>query len=83
MSDVVGYTNDTVALVEKIASASNHQATEVSKVVEGIEVISDVVQTNSATAQQSAAGSEELSSQSQILKDLVGNFKLKDDSENF
>ncbi|MCI8453108.1 MAG: hypothetical protein HFE84_00615, partial [Lachnospiraceae bacterium] len=43
----------------------------------GIDQISSVVQTNSATAQESAAASEELSSQSQLMKKLVGRFKLK------
>ncbi len=42
-----------------------------------MEQISAVIQTNSATAQQSAAASEELSSQSEMLKSLIGQFKLK------
>ena len=41
--------------------------------------ISSVVQTNSATAQESAAASEELSSQSQMLKELTGRFTLRRD----
>ena len=36
------------------------------------------MQTNSATAEESAASSEELSSQAQILKGLVGQFKLRE-----
>ena len=43
----------------------------------GIDQISSVVQTNSATAQESAAASEELSSQSQMMKSLVDRFKLR------
>ena len=39
--------------------------------------ISSVVQTNSATAEQSAAASQELSSQSQLMKQLVGRFQLR------
>ena len=35
-----------------------------------------MVQTNSATSEESAAASEELSGQAQMLKDLVANFKL-------
>ncbi len=34
----------------------------------GIDQISDIVQTNSATAEESAAASEELYGQSQVLK---------------
>jgi methyl-accepting chemotaxis protein len=36
-----------------------------------------VVQTNSATAEESAAASEELSGQAEMLKTLVKEFKLK------
>ena len=38
--------------------------------------ISEVVQSNSATAEESSATSEELSAQSEGLKDLVGKFQL-------
>lgn len=41
----------------------------------GIDQISDVVQTNSATAEESAAASEELYGQSQLLKNRVSRFK--------
>lgn len=64
-------------LVEEIARASNDQSTEISQITLGIEQVSSVVQTNSATAEESAAGSQELSSQAQILKDMVGYFELK------
>ena len=43
-----------------------------------MEQVSAVVQTNSATAEESAAASEELSGQSQILKNLVDKFSLID-----
>ncbi|MEM1485737.1 methyl-accepting chemotaxis protein [Oscillospiraceae bacterium PP1C4] len=69
--------NDTI---QKIAQASVEQANAVNQVTTGIEQISSVVQTNSATAEESAAASEELNSQSQMLKNLVGNFVLGDDS---
>lgn len=39
-----------------------------------------MTQTNSATAQESAAASQELSGQSQLLKDLVARFNLRKDS---
>ena len=43
---------------------------------------SNVVQTNSATSEQSAAASEELSSQANMLKELVKSFSLYSDSSN-
>jgi methyl-accepting chemotaxis protein len=39
--------------------------------------LSQVVQTNSATAEESAAASEELSGQADALKTMVGRFNLK------
>jgi len=40
--------------------------------------ISSVVQSNTATAEESAAASEELSGQAQILNDLMSKFILKE-----
>lgn len=44
---------------------------------EGLDQISDVVHTTSAMAEESAATSEELSNQSQALKNLISEFKMK------
>ena len=64
--------------VEKISQASVQQSESISQVTLGVEQISSVVQTNSATAEESAAASEELSGQAQVMKELVGKFKLRD-----
>lgn len=63
--------------VTRIASASDEQANSIIQVTTGVDQISSVVQTNSATAEESAAASEELSGQAQMLKDLVDRFTLK------
>ncbi|WP_026882768.1 HAMP domain-containing methyl-accepting chemotaxis protein [Clostridium akagii] len=76
---VVGVTK-AATLVGEIAAASNEQATAIYQINKGIEQVSDVVQTNSATAEQSAAASEELSGQASTLKNMVGKFKLKMDA---
>ena len=47
----------------------------------GVDQISAVVQTNSATSEESAAASEELSSQAVMLKQMVGAFTLHDSSK--
>jgi len=64
-------------IVGGIASASNEQANGISQVNSAIEQVSDVVQTNTATAEESAAASEELSSQAEIMKESVAKFKLR------
>ncbi len=69
--------NEMAGIIGQISEASSMQADSIAQITMGIDQISSVVQTNSATAQESAAASEELSSQSQIMKGLVERFKLK------
>jgi methyl-accepting chemotaxis protein len=64
-------------LVTGIAVASNEQATGIAQVNQGIMQVSQVTQTNSATAEESASASEELSTQAEMLRKLVGTFKLR------
>lgn len=72
--------NEMTGIIEQISEASSDQADSIAQIIVGIDQISSVVQTNSATAEESAAASEELSSQSQLMKSLVGRFKLKSGS---
>ncbi len=75
--DAVNDVNEMTGIIGQISEASSEQAYSISQITIGMDQISDVVQTNSATAEESAAASEELSSQSQLMKALVGKFKLK------
>lgn len=74
---VVDKTIEVSSTVNKISIASSEQAQSIGQVTVGVDQISSVVQTNSATAEESAAASEELSGQATILKELVGKFNLK------
>ena len=78
LEEIKGKAQKTILLVDEIAKASNEQANAVVQITQGIEQISVVIQTNSATAEESAAASEELNGQAQVLKELVGQFTLKD-----
>lgn len=70
-------------LVKGISTASNEQASGIAQINKGIEQVSMVVQNNSATAEESAAASEELSSQAEFLKEMVGNFRMKESKSRF
>ncbi len=70
-------TNDVAVINEKISGASRAAADSISQITVGINQISGVVQTNSATSEESAAASEELSGQARMLKELVSEFKLR------
>lgn len=72
---------NSLTLMEQISMASTEQADAVDQVLQGAEQISAVVQTNSATAEESAASSEELSGQANILKELVKKFRLSNEQE--
>lgn len=75
---VVDSANIVNTSIIEIAKASDNQAEAASQVAEGINQIANVVESNSAMAQQCAASSEELSSQSDLLKELVGSFQYFD-----
>ena len=79
----VGETAGKVMVINnKIADSSKKAADSIVKVTIGVDQISNVVQTNSATSEQSAAASEELSSQANMLKELVKSFSLYSGSSN-
>lgn len=64
-------------IVGNIANASNNQATSISQIDIGLAQVSKVVQINSATSEQSAAASEELAGQANILKEQIVQFQLR------
>lgn len=61
-----------------IAESSNNQATATAQIDQALSQVSQVVQTNSATSQQCASASEELSGQVRGLEMQVSRYKLKD-----
>jgi Methyl-accepting chemotaxis protein len=77
LKEILNEIEKVTSLVGNIARASNDQASEIAQITQGIEQVSQVVQTNSATAEESAAASEELSGQAEMLKQMVGVFKLQ------
>ncbi len=68
---------ETESMMKKIVSASESQAINVSHTNIGLSEISEVVQTTSATAQETAAASEELLGQADLLKEQVKTFHLR------
>ncbi len=64
------------ALVADIAQASQKQSSALQMLNQGVLQVSDVVQTNSSTAEESAAASVELSAQADLLQETVSKFKI-------
>lgn len=77
LKEVVAGSVDVSDMVERISVASKEQAISISQITTGIDQIASVVQTNSATAEESAAASEELSGQASTLQVLTEKFTLK------
>ncbi len=57
---------------------STNQAATMQEAEEGVNQISDVIQTNAAVAEESSATSEELSAQATTLDGLIAKFQLPD-----
>jgi|GEM_PF-493265 len=74
---IVKNVDDTANLVKQIATESKDQANAIEKMTVRVNKISDVVQTNSATAEETAASTQELASQSQLISDKLSVYKLK------
>lgn len=75
---IVEQTGNINTLVAKISESLENQSNSVSDLEEGMQRISMVTQANSATAQESAATSEDLLNQMQMLKELVMEFHIKE-----
>lgn len=76
LEEILESVENIASIVSNIAEASVNQASSVGQVNAGITQIADVVQTNSATSEQCAAASAELSSLAGQLQNAVGKYKL-------
>jgi methyl-accepting chemotaxis protein len=88
-SSIVSVTAESLKSVGRIAEAngvtlkeindlSKEQVSSIKEINTGVNQISDVVQANSATAEESAAAAEELSAQANMLENILVQFKLND-----
>lgn len=74
----VGEKSSEVALmVNEITTAAEYQSSSMEQVLTGISQISDVIQNNSASAEESAAASQELSAQATTLQSMVNSFRTR------
>ena len=79
LMEVVESINRSVEIVTKIAHSSEDQVSAISQINTGIDQVTQVIQMNSAAAQESAATSEEMSMQAEVLQGLVRRFKTTND----
>ena len=75
MNAVIDNANSTNALIDDITTQTHAQDEAVQQVRAGMAKISEVVQQNSANAEQSAASCEELNAQATSLREKIAIFK--------
>ena len=78
LTEIVTGINESAKIVGDIAQSSSEQSRDIEHINTGINQVAQVVNQNSATAQESAAASQEMSGQSAMLDELIRQFQLKD-----
>jgi len=63
-------------VIDSISASSKKQAESIASISAGLAQISKVTQSNSSVSEETAAASEELNSQAELLRRLVAYFKL-------
>ena len=76
LEKIVEVTSTVTDVISNIATVSNEQAEEISRIQNNIEAIHRGADDNISVAQGSASVSEELSSQANVLMSLVNRFKI-------
>ncbi len=81
LQDIISGSQMSSQIVQHIADETISQEKSIAEVNSSMLQISSVVQTNSATAQQSAAVSETMSRQAQTLKELIAGFRYQNERQ--
>lgn len=79
LGQIVERSEQISTLMKNITEASEAQADAIVQIDTGVDQISAVVSKNTSTAVGFASASEELSSQSLILKNMIARFRLSED----
>jgi len=78
LHEIVQGIQESTKFIAEIAKASGEQAEGISLVNGEIDQVGRVVSQNTATAEESAASSEEISGQADVLQQLIAHFKLSE-----
>ena len=76
LEKVVADSKEIQKSIDGAARALKEQAESFAQIISGVEHINDVVQTNSATSEECAASSQEMSSQAEELDKLIRSIKV-------
>lgn len=73
---ITNVVQESEVIINGIAESSNYQATAVAQIEQAITQVSQVVQNNSATSEECASASEELSNQASKMRELLSIYNL-------
>ncbi len=76
MEEISRVAGESEEIIRGIAESSNYQASAIDQIDQAVGQVSMVVQTNSATSQQCAAASQELSGQASRMRGLLNVYHL-------
>ena len=82
LDEIVPSIKKTADLVQEITAASEEQASGVDQVSTAVNELDNVAQTNAAASEELAATAEEMTSQSEQLQEIVGFFKLENETSS-
>lgn len=82
LETITNVVQESESIINGIADSSNYQATAVAQIEQAITQVSQVVQTNSATSEECAAASEELSNQAAKMRDMLSIYNLGNSRQN-
>ena len=77
LEEIVSNITEASDIISKISGTLDEQATSIAQINDGINQIAQVVQNNTAIAEESASASEELSNQSEVLNKMIRVFDLR------
>nr|WP_315020009.1 methyl-accepting chemotaxis protein [uncultured Aminipila sp.] len=80
LNDIISSSEKSSQVIQHIADAAIVQEKSIGEVNSRLTQVSEVIQLNSATAEESAALSEEMSAQANMLKELIQHFKYGEGS---
>ncbi len=77
LNEILRDISEVSMLIENIASSSKEQTVQIDNFGKSINAISDVANQNTSTSEESAAIAQEISAQTETLKNIVSEFDLK------
>lgn len=80
LEEITSSTQKSAQIINELTDSSREQANGVEQISKGLIHIEEVVQSNNATAEETAAASEQLVSQIDSVRELISYFKVDEDT---